>query len=784
MSLPTIKVELDDGTGDFSSAYDITDYVRLADGYSITRGRADEMSQVEASTLTLNLDNTDGRFTLGDTTLGAAIAIDQMIRVTHTIDDTDYVRFTGYVQTWPIAWTSGGEEYAVAQITATDLFARLARTTPMLAPIQQEMRNDDVIAYWPLTEDGYPARDLSGHGQPVLIGYGEDNPVQWKSGPVSSADGQAGLRITDQTNWLTTQTSSGMDMPLDEVDYDDGDDTAVLCVSFLLRTTNNDGSLIQLYDGTSTYAIGIGSSGHIRVVTQTGSVPGDTSTDMHGSVAVDDGTKHYVEWQFSADLSTNTLYVDGVEDSLTGTSSAIDPVALTRVTVGAEFIGTFGRLSAFRIGHLAIGQNTANAADRASVVLNGFLSDSSDERVQRYAEYAGVDDSDMDLETGVMTNTWVLDTGGMNALDAMQQVVLSEAGLLFVDGSGDLVMQNRTHRADKDGSPDATLSAAVFNPDTSLVADMQQIVNYVHASRPDKSGHIRKNATSITEHGLYSADYTLLCPTSDDVAAWAQWMVDNHAEPSARIAASTIDLMTASTATQTAVTALELSDLIEVTDWPTQAPGSTVDLTVEGWTETVSLTEWSWTVNTSPYDSSYPDSPGGGVDVTVTYTSRPYYAASDDGGVTVDYTSPEDFAAGDNDADTYADGTLDDTWSSPYGAIVTRTGNIDDAAQVVGSQTVPNADWTSRSEQRLYLTYTSADSGWSFEVSSGDGASLQIDDLTAAATPTTVSVTKDAGSFVEYGVSSFPTAPDTDPHIYEWWIETDVTYTSDNDWTD
>lgn len=80
---PTTQVLLDDGTGTFP--YDITTKARLA--YGVTRGRQDEQSSVTPGTLSLTLDNTDGRFTLGSTTIAnpSPIRVDQRIRVKVTI---------------------------------------------------------------------------------------------------------------------------------------------------------------------------------------------------------------------------------------------------------------------------------------------------------------------------------------------------------------------------------------------------------------------------------------------------------------------------------------------------------------------------------------------------------------------------------------------------------------------------------------------------------------------------------------------------------------------------
>ena len=118
MTLPTLTVLLDDGTGTFP--FDITSKVLGTDGYQITKGRDDWQGGVTAGELRLTLDNSDGRFTPGSTILGtpSPIVVDQRIRLFENLiaggfDETGfdvggfdpvYARFTGYVKSWPVTW--------------------------------------------------------------------------------------------------------------------------------------------------------------------------------------------------------------------------------------------------------------------------------------------------------------------------------------------------------------------------------------------------------------------------------------------------------------------------------------------------------------------------------------------------------------------------------------------------------------------------------------------------------------------------------------------------------
>ena len=67
------------------------------------------------------LENTDGRFTQGSVAYNTQP--DQKIQL--TVAGT--VHWTGRVQSWPVAWPTGGDEFSTVTITAIDDLARAAR---------------------------------------------------------------------------------------------------------------------------------------------------------------------------------------------------------------------------------------------------------------------------------------------------------------------------------------------------------------------------------------------------------------------------------------------------------------------------------------------------------------------------------------------------------------------------------------------------------------------------------------------------------------------------------
>src|SRR3979490_1903427 len=63
--MPDVTVEIAFTTAPSDPApvwVDVSDYVEAVEGIDISRGRADELSQIQPSTLAVTLDNRDGRF--------------------------------------------------------------------------------------------------------------------------------------------------------------------------------------------------------------------------------------------------------------------------------------------------------------------------------------------------------------------------------------------------------------------------------------------------------------------------------------------------------------------------------------------------------------------------------------------------------------------------------------------------------------------------------------------------------------------------------------------------
>lgn len=149
----------------------------------ISRGLNDDGSPL-AGTMTVVLENSDGALTPGGPgSWGPHLVRWRPARVSVLVDGVWRQRFYGFVNAQPLSWPTGRPEYCVVTVTAIDIMARLAAES--LHGISAEMvLATHPIAYWPLTDSGEPAANLSGETFAELaeVKVGEGGEVSWVAG--------------------------------------------------------------------------------------------------------------------------------------------------------------------------------------------------------------------------------------------------------------------------------------------------------------------------------------------------------------------------------------------------------------------------------------------------------------------------------------------------------------------------------------------------------------------------------------------------------------------------
>jgi hypothetical protein len=152
---------------------DVSAYVRFEASLSMNRGRQDNISAIQAGTLTLTVDNSDGRFTAGLSTSPYAPNVKIGRRIQVNVADqvgTLHTRFDGLITELPAVWEDPGGHVNLAVIQASDILAWLSRQPELLSWTQQEMLADGPLALYSLADTSgvTSAADQAGQGAAPL----------------------------------------------------------------------------------------------------------------------------------------------------------------------------------------------------------------------------------------------------------------------------------------------------------------------------------------------------------------------------------------------------------------------------------------------------------------------------------------------------------------------------------------------------------------------------------------------------------------------------------------
>lgn len=170
--LPTVEISIDfanDPTSSTRTWVDITPYVRE---FATRRGRSDALSRINTGTLSLVLQNQDGRF---DPTYAASpyypnVLPMRRIRVLAQWAGVTYNVFHGYVEDWPLSFPNDGKN-ALVHVSAVDALAILALfdlSGQSYASQLSSIRGSAV-----LTTCGFGTADMSiSTGQSTLVASG------------------------------------------------------------------------------------------------------------------------------------------------------------------------------------------------------------------------------------------------------------------------------------------------------------------------------------------------------------------------------------------------------------------------------------------------------------------------------------------------------------------------------------------------------------------------------------------------------------------------------------
>jgi hypothetical protein len=579
---------------------------------TITHGRGDEFSEVQPGTASADLRNESGNYTLGKTTglYGANVKPGKRVRVEHNYQGVIYPRHTGHANSWPTTWPTGRGTFALGGLSSTDRFKRLGNLRKLRSMLEEEVLRDAPAVYFPLSESEGAASAGSitptpqQSATPLAVGPGGGGTVTFGQGTGPGTDGLPAAVFAPRS------PTSGLLLRATPVTVNASAGFTLACwFATESAPTPNPAAMAAATTpaGDDAVLLGIGAGGKVQATVVADGLHAYSNTSP---VAYNDGGTHVAHLTLtpSGGVVTVRLYVDGVlRQSGTYTRGALG--VLSQVDLGgyhvsgdwAPYAGTLSHVAAFTTALSA-----TRIATHYQAGATGLQGERTDQRIARVADWIGLPAGDRALDVGDKL-MGPQSTSGKQPLEVMQEAAQVEQGVLFISPAGKLTFHRLSRRYNRT-TPDLTLDCAAGHVQVGLElpGDDFGLTNDLEVSRPGGATQRAFNQASINEYGVYDDSLEIPAYSDSDAQAVGNWRVGNYGTPRVRVPNLTVSLARLhdqSPALVQTILGLEISSLIRLVNLPTQAPGTSVDVYLEGWTETIDPGgTWAITLNCSPAD--------------------------------------------------------------------------------------------------------------------------------------------------------------------------------------
>lgn len=427
-----IWIAFDPPTAATPTWIDISGFVETNNPITITHGRGDGLADVNATTVSLTVDNSDGRFSAANSAgawFGQVHKGNWLKIEVYPPSGTVSSRCVCFITSLPNQWLG---QYQFGVITASDRFERLGRARAIVSSIQSEVLTDpnlvgNVRGYWNLHEaqgsltfgdtSGQGARYLQATGLGVPgnsgIGIGASNAA----GP--GFDGLRAITFNPVTSTQGTYLAAPITSPVGTWNYSTAGYAGLwptLELWFQATTTGVTQVLACLADPTVSQSAATlyidGATGCLNVagisISQNNLWIDDISPV--NAKRVDDGNWHHVTWTRVATINSGNfyfrtgIYLDGGLQGIPasggfGPGNGTASSAYTQLLIGGGYDPvTPGplRLGAANIAEVAFygapwdGIPFPNLPDHYAAGTTGFLGESTDARIARLARYSSV----------------------------------------------------------------------------------------------------------------------------------------------------------------------------------------------------------------------------------------------------------------------------------------------------------------------------------------------------------------------------------------------------------
>lgn len=593
--MPDVKVEIA-----FNANYttassartwtDVSQWVELEDKIEITYGRDDQFATTEPNRLKLVLDNSDGRFTAkrAASPYSPNVKIGRPIRVTATpVGQAASVRFLGFVDDWPLEWSGGTTRHAKAALTATSRMARLGVGYELQSLSRNTAIDGGATYYFPLDGATEVARQDALESGAVLRAVGTG--VQF---------GEEGATFDGTPTLLEARLptpvmlSGGYAVGV-AVRFADGDaDQSSGGYSYPLTLGGNQRSISVLLRSDHRAVI------VSEITWNTGTTAATSQIDIP-FLAPDVWHTFWLQvaWDNTAARYLARLYIDDVLIT-DGPSAGVGGTYLNLLGLGNNgFKGTMTEVGIFGTAPSAALRTSWSAA-----VRTGFAGETAGARLTRLAESFA---ANLPADTYSFEAGWPVEatpSKGRNLIEVMREVEAAERGVLHDGRDGRLLYYRRFRRYN-------TTAAVTLDVNSQEVGalgprlDKSQLVNEASITAASGRTFTASDSASIAEYGPARQAETLAL-ADDQAEALAGHIVATQHEPGVRIPDMSLDLLAFDGAGQKAILDLVIGSRIGLTSMPSQAHATTPTFFVEGATETIGPTSYTFDLNVTPTEGS------------------------------------------------------------------------------------------------------------------------------------------------------------------------------------
>lgn len=611
----TFTVELDTTGSAFGTAFSATDVTSQAvaglsfEPLTVTWGRQDQFGNVNATTVTGSLLNTDGTYSPGNTsgTYYPHIRRGLRRRVSVTVSGLTTVNMSEDYAT-SLEVVPANDSPSVTNIEGADILARFGATSASSDPnaltigttlrtfLAEEMLADTPAMLHVLQE----AQGATTFGN---LGYEIAPPLtivnsRYGTGTIAAGQAPAGTfaagTVIDITNpnygtitlggsWLATTRPVASSPTTVEIWVQMPSAPPASGTGTIVTGSNAAGTPVD---------ISVDSSGHITA----------NSGDLASSTNLCDGKIHQIV--LVLEDAASILYIDGASAA----TSATTPVPLFgfAMTVGMYDDG-LGGANPFTGGvayfavysgllHLLSPTRVLAHYNAGATAFAGL--ETTDARITRLLSYRPNTGSNLDAGLSLMG---LQDIAGRSLQDCLLEVGQVEAGVVYTDGAGRVTMRSRSRLFNPTVTATFDMSAGGIDFGSNWREDTQNVVNDVTITNSTTGSEQRfYNAASIALDGEFSTSLQL--PVNTDAAALdiAGWTVANGTQQQLTATPLIINLLHLTADQAQAALTLAPLDCIQLTNCPTPAPASTMTFIVQGGVISLAADAASQTLNLTP----------------------------------------------------------------------------------------------------------------------------------------------------------------------------------------